>query len=69
MIELVDWFCPFPEAEFFGDNVKEFESTESWYLAHVEGLKQFIKGKRHFKPEYKYLGLTDYGDAFVVNPI
>lgn len=68
MIELVDWFNPFPVAEFYGGKVKEFENTEAWYLKRIEELKQYIKGKVYFKPEYSYLVLTNYGDAFVVNP-
>ena len=67
-IQIVDWFNPFPQVDFWDDKPKEFNSTERWYQEHVEKLKDFIKEKRYFKPEYTYMALTDYGDAFVINP-
>lgn len=68
LIILVDWFNPFDPQDFWGDKIKEFDSTEEWYLSHLKELKDYIKKKTYFNPEYTYMALTDYGDAFVINP-
>lgn len=66
---IVDWFNAFSPEDFWSNKkVKEFESTEEWYLEHVEKLKAFIKIKKYFNPEFTYMVLTDYGDVFLVNP-
>jgi len=67
-ITLIDWFNPFDQQDFWGDKTKEFDSTEEWYLKHLKELADFIKLKKYFNPEYTYMALADYGDAFVINP-
>lgn len=68
MITLIDWFNPFNQQDFWEDKAKEFDSTEEWYLKHLKELADFIKSKKYFNPEYTYMALADYGDAFVINP-
>ncbi len=65
---LVDWFNAFPQEDFWGDKTKEFDSADEKYRLHIEKLKEYIKGKKYYHPEYTYMVLTDYGDVFLVNP-
>lgn len=67
-IRIVDWFNPFDQQDFWGDKTKEFDAADEEYLKHIEGLKIFIKEKRYFDSHYTYMALTDYGDAFIINP-
>jgi hypothetical protein len=64
----VDWFNAFPQEDFWDNKTKEFESTEEWYLEHVESLREFITKKKYFNPSKTYMILTDYGDVFIINP-
>jgi len=68
LFQLIDWFNPFDQRDFWNDQTKETDGMEKWYLEHIDELIKFIKGKRYFDPQFTYLAITDYGDAFVVNP-
>lgn len=68
-IRLVDWFNPFDQRDFWGDKIKEFDSTDESYQKHIDGLRNFIKEKGYcLKTEFTYMAVTDYGDSFIINP-
>lgn len=66
--QLVDWFNPFDQQDFWKFEIKEFDEADPEYLKHIEELKDFIKGKKYFNSNYTYMALTDYGDIFLINP-
>ena len=65
--QLVDWFNPFG-GTWNSTEVKEVSDEE--YRKHVNKLKEFILSKEYVMqfPKHKFLVLTDYGDAFLVEP-
>ncbi len=68
MFVLVDWFNPFGQEDFWEDKTKEFDGNDIEYLKHIEEFKDFIKAKKYFNSNFTFMALTDYGDAFVINP-
>ena len=53
---LVDWFNPVPDAMIENFNTEK----------HREMIREFIKGKIYYDPNYKFLAITDYGEAFLI---
>jgi hypothetical protein len=65
---VVDWFNPFIPCDCWDTKGIEFDDTDAEYQKHIEELREFVKGKRYFDPTQTFMALTDYGDAFIINP-
>ena len=59
---MVDWFNAHNQ-QYFWKN-EEIEVGEEKRTEIIE----FVKLKTYFKREHTYLVITDYGDAFIINP-
>lgn len=67
--QLVDWFNPFDSTKFWEVAALEFEENDAAYIEHINGIKEFIAEKEYAKTNNDvFLAITDYGDAFLVNP-
>lgn len=69
-VQLVDWFNPVPpdEGEYFVKYPKTLEGEELEKLR--DRLREWLKEKVYVKANVhqKFILVTDYGDAIVVNP-
>ena len=66
--QLVDWFNPFSQEDFWDNAAKDIDSGELSYIKHIQRLKEFIKEKKYFNAQCTFMALTDYGDVFLINP-
>lgn len=62
--EMVDWFNPVNLQEV--NRGSRLSLTGARLEALRESLREFIRGTRYYDPEFKYLAITDYGDAFLI---
>lgn len=62
--QLVDWFNPIPQEELWSGKVKNL--TEEELAKHREAIREFIKVKNYYDPEFKLLAMSDYGDVFLI---
>jgi hypothetical protein len=58
---MVDWFYPHDQFSHF-PIVLEGEDLD----AHRKSMREFIKLKPYYNPKYKYIAITEYGDAFMI---
>lgn len=65
-IQLVDWFNPFLQSDFWDGKVKKL--TQEEMESHRDILRAFIMEKQYVKqlPLYSFLGIATYGDAFII---
>lgn len=62
VFKIVDWFNAVSTVDTVVEQSKA--EHEEW----VETIRNFIKGKKYFNPNFTYMVMTDYGDVFIVNP-
>jgi hypothetical protein len=62
--QMIDWFGPIDQMKFWEN--KSIEMSLDEVETHHEQIRKFIKEKLYYKPECKYLAITDYGDAFMI---
>ncbi len=65
---IIDWFNPFDQQDFWEKDAYEVDTTDSKFVAHIEKMRKFIKGKQYFDPSNTYMAMTDYGYVFIINP-
>ena len=62
---LVDWFNPVDQQKLWkGDFILDERGLEGIR----DGIREFVKAKQYFLPEFEYMAITAYGDAFMINP-
>ena len=62
--QIVDWFNPIPQEELWSGKTKTLSEKE---LEEYRGsIREFIKVKNYYDPEFKFLALCDYGDVFLI---
>ena len=67
VFKVVDWFNAVSQMDF--QKVETVvEQSETEHKEWVETIRDFIKGKKWFNPDFTYMVLTDYGEVFIVNP-
>lgn len=62
--QLLDWFNPIPQEDLGSDKIKTL--TEEEMQKHREAIREFIKVKNYYDPEFKFLALSDYSDVFLI---
>ncbi len=63
VFRMVDWFNPFG-----GGSVVSKELTLEELKEKQNETREFISSKKYFDTSNVYLAVTDYGDAFIINP-
>ena len=61
---LVDWFNPIDQMSFWGG--KEIVLQGEYLEEKRDKIARFIKTKKYFDHNFKYLAMTDYGDVFII---
>lgn len=61
---MVDWFNPYSTTEVKPNSYVEV--TPELEKKLVESLRKFIKGKVYYKPNRKYIAISDFGLAFTI---
>lgn len=62
--QIVDRFNPIPQEELWSGKTKTLNGKE---LEEYRGaIREFIKVKNYYNPEFKFLALSNYGDVFLI---
>jgi len=67
-IQLVDWYNAVEPSKLWETPSIEYDAASVEYEQFIVKHKQYITQKAYFKETSDYLVITDYGDAFLVNP-
>ena len=62
--QIVDWFNPIPQEELWSGKTKTLSEKE--LEEYRGGIREFIKVKNYYDPEFKFLALSDYDDVFLI---
>jgi len=62
--QMVDWFNPIPLEEFWDNPIKSLGEKEA--EEYRGAIREFIKIKNYYNGDFKFLALSNYGDAFFI---
>jgi hypothetical protein len=67
-IQLIDWFNMFDNQDFWKQEEKQIETSSADYQKYINDMREALQKKIYFNADFDYLAITDYGDAFIINP-
>ncbi len=62
--QMLDWFNPISQEELWSGKPKEL--TDKELEEYREAIREFIKVKNYYDPDFKFLALSAYGDVFLI---
>ena len=61
--QIVDWFNPIPQEELWDNSINLGEKETEEFR---KDIRDFIKIKNYYSEDFKFLALSNYGDAFFI---